>query len=84
MGVRSPVWHAEAVKWAIGAAGAQDVESDRIRYDDRPSPLNASALLIAKPGRAAELRAWPLPAWILDCICGKKIVERVRVDLGQT
>ena len=37
MGVRSPVWHAEAVKWAIGAAGAQDVESDRIRYDDRPS-----------------------------------------------
>ena len=47
-------------------------------------PPNASGPSIAKPGRGAGLRAWPLPAWIPDCICGKKIVERVRVDLGQT
>ena len=30
--------------------------------------LRAAALMIEKRSRAAGLRAWPLPAWMLDCI----------------
>ncbi len=32
---------------------------------------------------AVGLRAWPLPAWIRDCIPGKKVMEAIGSDLGQ-
>ena len=36
-------------------------------------PQRAAALLIGKRSRAAGLRAWPLPPWMLDCICAKDV-----------
>ena len=36
-----------------------------------------------KPSVAVGLRAWPLPAWIRDCIRGKKVMEAIGSDLGQ-
>ena len=53
---------------------ATGMESSRFRYDDRRSERYHTA--DRKPCRAAVLQAWPLPAWMPDCISGNKVVKR--------
>ena len=46
-------------------------------------PPGLTALLPENLNVADGLRAWLLPAWIRDCISGKKVVDAQRTVLGQ-
>ena len=46
--------------------------------DTMTDRLRAAALMIEKRSKAAGLRAWPLPAWMLDCISGNQIAHPTR------
>ena len=46
--------------------------------------LDAADGLTGKPNVAAGFRAWHRPVSMLNRISGKKVVEAVRLDLGQT
>ena len=37
-----------------------------------------------KPSVAAGFRVWRPAAWIRDCICGKQVVDGLRLDRGHT
>ena len=46
--------------------------------------LDATEGVTGKPNVAAGFRAWHRPISMLNRICGKEVVEAVRIDAGQT
>ena len=45
-------------------------------------PPRLIAPLPGNPNVADGLRAWLLPAWIRDCICGKEVAHERMEELG--